>query len=102
MNNGIKSIQVLGSGCPTCKQLFETTKKIAAELKTDLEVEYITDITKMIEMGIMSSPALVVDGKIVLTGAGHQENSIKEALTELSEKESGCTSCSGCSGGCSS
>jgi len=38
-------IQVLGSGCPTCKKLFETTKKIASELGIDAEVEYVDDVS---------------------------------------------------------
>ncbi|OGF26926.1 hypothetical protein A2331_04055 [Candidatus Falkowbacteria bacterium RIFOXYB2_FULL_34_18] len=80
MSNKIKSIQVLGSGCPTCKQLFETTKKVIAELGVDLKVEYVTDVTKMIEMGVMTSPVLAVDGKPVLTDSGKTEEDIKNAL----------------------
>lgn len=76
----IKSIQVLGSGCQTCKQLYETTKKVAEELKINVIVEYITDVTKMIEMGVMTSPVLAVNGKPVLTGGGHGEAEIKNAL----------------------
>jgi len=75
-----QSIQVLGSGCPTCKQLLETTKKIAKELNIDTEIEYITDISKMIEMGIMTGPALAINGKPVLTGGGKSEDDIKNAL----------------------
>lgn len=77
-----QSIQVLGSGCPTCKQLFETTKKIAKELNIDTEIEYITDISKMIEMGVMSSPVLAINGNPVLTGGGHSDDKIKEKLSE--------------------
>jgi len=80
MNNKIKSIQVLGSGCPTCKQLFETTKNVAKELGLGVEVEYINDVTKIIEMGVMTSPVLVVDGKPVLMGGGHKEDVVKKVL----------------------
>lgn len=76
----IKSIQVLGSGCPTCKQLLETTKKVACGLSIDVEVEYITDISKMIEMGVMTSPVLVINGKPVLTGGGKSEEDIRQAI----------------------
>ena len=51
MENKITKIQVLGTGCPTCKQLFEAVKKIATELKIETEVEYITDVTETIKMG---------------------------------------------------
>jgi small redox-active disulfide protein 2 len=73
-------IQVLGSGCPTCKKLFETTKKIAADLGLGAEVEYITDIAKMVEMGVMQSPVLAIDGKPVLTGGSHSEEEIKKVI----------------------
>lgn len=85
MTNKIKSIQVLGSGCPTCKKLFETVKKAAEELKIEIEVEYITDISKIVEMGVMSSPVLAVNGKPVLTGGGKSEEEIKNALLEYLE-----------------
>ncbi len=90
------TIQVLGSGCPTCKKLFETTKKIAQELKIDTEVEYITDVTKIIEMGVMTSPVLAIDGKPVLMGGGKTEEEIKEAIC----KEDSDDNCSDCSCGC--
>ncbi|MCK4891391.1 MAG: TM0996/MTH895 family glutaredoxin-like protein [Candidatus Pacebacteria bacterium] len=81
-----QKIQVLGFGCPTCKHLLKTVEKIIAELNIDVEVEYITDINKMIEMGIMTSPVLAVNGKPVLTGKGRSDNEIKtELLRALSE-----------------
>ena len=66
-------IQVLGSGCPTCKKLFEITKQAVAELKLKTEVEYITDIQKVVEMGVMSSPVLAVNGKPVLRFDGSND-----------------------------
>lgn len=91
----IKSIAVLGAGCPGCKTLYETVKKIAAELKIAAPVEYVDDINKMIELGLMTSPALTVNGRPVLTGGGHSEDDIKKALREVSEKAapSGCCNC---------
>ena len=91
----MKSIQVIGSGCATCKKLYETTKKIAKELKIITKVEYITDVSKMIELGVMTSPALAIDGKPVLTGGGKSEEDIKNALQNNTLKENkpggGCT-----------
>ena len=90
-------IQVLGSGCPTCKKLLETTKKVVGDLKIKADVEYVTDLSKMIEMGVMASPALAVDGKVVLTGGGRDEDEIKEAICgdKGEENELGC-SCKHC------
>ena len=56
-------IQVLGSGCATCKKLFELTKKAVEELNLKSEVEYVTDVQQIVAMGLMSSPVLAVDGR---------------------------------------
>jgi len=73
-------IQVLGSGCPTCRKLFELTKQVVAELKLKTEVEYITDIQKIVEMGVMSSPVLAINGKPSLTGSLLDIEKIKEII----------------------
>jgi small redox-active disulfide protein 2 len=65
------TIQVLGSGCPTCKKLFEITQKAVGEMGLEAEVEYITGaegMQKIIQLGAMSSPVLVVDEKIAMVG----------------------------------
>ncbi len=96
----IQSIQVLGSGCATCKKLLELTKNVVQKLKIDIEVEYITDISKMVEMGVMTSPVLAVNGKPVLTGGGKAEEEIKKVLqsnnSEVKDTAGGC----GCGGKC--
>jgi len=79
-------IQVLGSGCPTCKKLFELTKQAVEELKLSDEVEYITDIQKILEMGVMSSPVLAIDGKAVVVGSVPSIEKIKEVIEENSTK----------------
>ncbi|MFA6393415.1 MAG: thioredoxin family protein [Patescibacteria group bacterium] len=100
MSKQIKSIQVFGSGCATCKKLYEATKKAAEELKISVTVEYITDVTKMIEMGVMTSPVLAINGKPVLTGGGNGEAEIKKALEKNLKSDSkpggGCCSCDNC------
>ena len=75
-------IQVLGSGCPTCKKLYELTKQAASEVGFGGEVEYITDIKTMLEMGIMQSPAVAIDGKPVLTGHLPSLDELKEIIKE--------------------
>lgn len=74
-------IQVLGSGCPTCKKLFELTKEAAKQLQLDEEVEYITDVSKIIEMGIMNSPVLAINGKAALVGSLSDVEKIKRILS---------------------
>ncbi len=75
-------IQVLGSGCPTCKKLFEITSQAAKELNLPDQVEYITDIQKAIEMGVMQMPVLAINGKPVLTGKMFDMEKIKELITK--------------------
>ncbi len=75
------TIQVLGSGCPKCKKLYQLTRQAVAELGLDNEVEYITDVQKIIELGLMSSPVLVVDGRAVCIGNIPDIVKIKELIS---------------------
>lgn len=72
-------IQVLGSGCPTCKNLYELTKTAVKELGIDAEIEYSTDISKIIELGVMESPVMTINGKLAMTGSSNLEK-IKEVI----------------------
>jgi len=83
MENKIMKIQVLGSGCPTCKKLFELTKQAVEELDLKTEVEYITDIQKIVEMGVMSSPVLSINGKPAITGFLPDIEKIKETIKKF-------------------
>ncbi|KKQ56099.1 MAG: Redox-active disulfide protein 2 [Candidatus Woesebacteria bacterium GW2011_GWB1_38_5] len=76
-------IQVLGSGCPTCKKLFEITKKAVEELKLTDKVEYLSGaegIQKIIQLGSMNSPVLIIDDGIVMTGFTPDIEKIKEKI----------------------
>lgn len=75
-------IQVLGSGCPTCKKLYELTTEAVKQLRLNDQVEYITDISKIAEMGVMSSPVLAVDGKPVMVGSLPDIEKVKSLLKE--------------------
>jgi len=76
------TIQVLGSGCSTCKSLYELTKRAVSELQLGVEVDYITDVSKIVEMGVMSSPVLAINGKPVMVGFLPDIEKIKSLLTE--------------------
>ena len=80
-------IQVLGSGCPTCKKLFELTKKAVDDLGLKTEVEYTTDIQKIIEMGLLQSPVLAIDDKPVVVGSVPDIEKIKEIVLRHNELE---------------
>jgi len=95
-------IQVLGSGCPTCKKLFELTKEAVNQLNLKEEVEYDTDVSKIIEMGVMSSPALAIDGKPTMVGFVPDIEKIKKLLTSSNSchSESNKTNKCSCGGKC--
>lgn len=82
MENKIISIQVLGSGCPTCKKLYEITEKAVAELGLDIKAEYLNDIQKIINMGLMQSPVLAINGKPALVGFTSDIDKIKKIIQD--------------------
>ena len=62
------NIKVLGGGCCQCEKLLEAVKEAVAEKGIEAEIEYITDMARIMEYGIMSTPALMVDNKVVSMG----------------------------------
>lgn len=75
-------IEVIGSGCKKCKTLFELTKEVVEELGVNDPVLYSTDITKIINMGLISSPVLTVDDKPILVGALPSKDKLKEMISK--------------------
>ncbi len=76
-------IEVLGSGCPTCKKLYELVQKAAREIGIKDQIEYVTGdkgIQRLIELGAMSSPGIAVDGKLVFVGFTPDVEKIKKLL----------------------
>ena len=67
-DNKITSIKVLGAGCKSCHKQFKNVKKAVEELGLEIEVEYITDMEKVMAFGVMSMPAIVVNEKVVSMG----------------------------------
>jgi len=90
MENKITKIQVFGSDCPACKELFENVKKVAIKLNIETKVVHITDPIKVLELGLITLPVLVVNDKLVLAGRGRSEEEIEEALISSSSQEKGC------------
>lgn len=79
------NIQVIGSGCTTCKKLHELVLKAASEVNKKAKVEYITGsegMQKIIELGVMTTPILTVNGKVAMTGATSDIDKIKKLIKE--------------------
>ncbi|MDY3917605.1 MAG: thioredoxin family protein [Candidatus Limivivens sp.] len=66
--DGICCIKVLGAGCKSCHEQYENAKEAVKAMGLAAEVEYITDMQKVMEYGVMSMPALVVNEKVVSMG----------------------------------
>lgn len=65
-NDNIYCIKVLGAGCKSCHEQYENAKQAVKDMGLSIEVEYITDMQKVMEYGVMSMPALVVNENVVL------------------------------------
>ena len=66
--DGICCVKVLGAGCKSCHEQYENIREAVKALGLDIEVEYITDMEKVMEYGVMSMPAIVVNDKVVSMG----------------------------------
>lgn len=62
------TIEVLGSGCRKCLHLYESTVAAVAETGIDATVEKVTDMLRISALGVTSTPALAIDGKVVSSG----------------------------------
>jgi small redox-active disulfide protein 2 len=62
------SVKILGSGCPKCNQLEAATKEALEQLGMDSAIDHVTEFSQIAAYGVMSTPALVVDGKVVSYG----------------------------------
>jgi len=61
-------IEILGTGCPKCKKLTDLTEEAVNELGVSAEIIKVTDINKIIDYGVMVTPALVIDGDVKVVG----------------------------------
>ncbi len=69
-------IKVIGPGCARCKATFDVVKKVVEKEGLDVELEYVTDMNEAIELGVVATPAVWVDGKVVIQGKIPKESEI--------------------------
>jgi len=74
-------IQVLGTGCPKCKQLAENAAEAAEALGLEFELEKVTELNDIMAFGVMLTPALVIDGEVKVVGKAPSVEQIKEMLS---------------------
>ena len=80
---GICCIKVLGAGCKTCHEQYENAKAAVAALGLSIEVEYITDMEKVMEYGVMSMPAIVVNDQVASMGKVLKAADVEKLLRKL-------------------
>jgi len=73
-------IEILGSGCPKCKATEEIVKKVVKKLGIRAEVSHLYDMNKIIEYGVMMTPAVAIDGKIKIEGKVPREDEIEKII----------------------
>ncbi len=76
----MKKLQVLGSGCPKCKELAARVEQAATELGLQFELTKVTDLAQIMQFGVMMTPALVVDGQVRVVGKVPDLEAIKAFL----------------------
>lgn len=76
-------IKVLGAGCKSCHEQYENAKQAVKDIGLSVEVEYITDMQKVMEYGVMSMPVLVVNEKVVAMGKVLKVNEVVALLQKL-------------------
>ena len=74
-------IQILGTGCPSCRKLAENAEQAAKEAGVDYEIEKVTDINEITAFGVMMTPALAIDGEVKIAGKVASPEEIKKNLT---------------------
>ncbi len=76
-------IEILGASCPKCKKLSELTEEAINELGVLAEIIKVTDINKIIDYGVMVTPALVIDGDVKVVGKIPEKEEIKRWIEEV-------------------
>ena len=76
----MKKLQILGSGCAKCNKLQDNAERAARELGIEYEMEKVKDINKIMDFGVMITPALVVDGEVKVSGKVPSVEDIKKMM----------------------
>lgn len=76
----MKKLQILGTGCPKCRKLAEIAEDAAKSLDADYEIEKVSDIREIMKFGVMTTPALAVDGEVKFAGRVPSLDEVKRAI----------------------
>lgn len=97
----MKVIKILGTGCPSCVSTEKVVTEVVNELNISAKIEKVTEIMDIMQYDVMSTPAVVVDGKVVLKGKVPSKDEVKAVLADnfannacCSDEETGSSCCS--------
>ena len=76
-------VKVLGSGCAKCRALEDAARAALAELNMDTIIDHVTDFSRIAAYGVMTTPALVVDGKVVSYGKVLNKDEVKALIQKV-------------------
>jgi len=76
------NIQVLGTGCAKCKSLEKVTREVVEKNGIDASISKVEDIMEIMKFNVLTTPALVIDGKVVIKGRVPSMDELKEILTK--------------------
>ena len=77
----MKKVQILGTGCPKCKKLYEAVQQVVKEHGIEAEVTKVEDINEIMKAGIMMTPALMIDGVVKVTGRIPKPDELKTMIS---------------------
>jgi small redox-active disulfide protein 2 len=80
MGDNMLNIKILGSGCTNCKNLEKLCREVVTENNLDANIEKVTDIKEIVSYGILSTPGLVVNGKVLSSGKLPTKNTLQHWL----------------------
>ena len=75
-------IEILGSGCKKCTNLAANVEQVANRLSLNIELEKVTDMTSIVDYGVMSTPAIVINGTVVSSGRVPSDTEIEQLLIQ--------------------
>jgi len=78
----MKSIKVLGTGCPSCVSAEKVVAEVVNELNINAKIEKVTDIMEIMAYDVMTTPAIVVDGKVMIKGKTPSKEEVKAILVD--------------------
>ena len=76
-------VKVIGAGCPDCDKLKASTEAALKELGINAEIQRITALKDIVLLGVMTAPALLVDGKLLISGQAASKEEVKKQLEKL-------------------